>query len=47
MKGIAKIAEAKSEYASVRYRGYLTAAVERWREYREQLKLLKRKPVLL
>jgi type III restriction enzyme len=46
MKGIAKIAEAKSEYASVRYRGYLTAAVERWREYREQLTALKRKPVL-
>jgi type III restriction enzyme len=46
MKGIAKIAEAKSEYASVRYRGYLTAAVERWREYRDQLTALKRKPVL-
>jgi len=46
MKGIARIVEAKSEYASVRYRGYLTAAVERWREYREQLTNLKRKPVL-
>jgi len=46
MKGIAKIAEAKSEYASVRYRGFLTAAVERWREYRDQLVALKRKPVL-
>jgi type III restriction enzyme len=46
MKGIARIVEAKSEYASVRYRGYLTAAVERWREYREQLTKLKRKPVL-
>jgi type III restriction enzyme len=46
MKGIARIVEAKSDYASVRYRGYLTAAVERWREYREQLKPLKRKPVL-
>src|SRR5262249_13372156 len=31
---------------SVRYRGYLTAAVERWREYRVQLAKLKRKPVL-
>lgn len=32
MKGIARIVEAKSDYASVRYRGYLVAAVERWRE---------------
>jgi type III restriction enzyme len=46
MKGVARIVEAKSDYASVRYRGYLTAAVERWREYRDQLALLKRKPVL-
>src|SRR5271165_3101368 len=46
MKGIARIVEAKSDYASVRYRAYLTAAVERWREYREQLAALKRKPVL-
>jgi type III restriction enzyme len=46
MKGIAKIDEAKSQIASVRYRGYLAAAVERWREYREQLAALKRKPVL-
>jgi type III restriction enzyme len=46
MKGVAKIEEAKSQVASVRYRGYLTAAVERWREYREQLSELKRKPVL-
>jgi type III restriction enzyme len=46
MKGIARIVEAKSEYASVRYRGYLTAAVERWREYRDQLTKLKRKPIL-
>jgi type III restriction enzyme len=46
MKGIAKIEEAKSQIASVRYRGYLTAAVERWREYREQLSELKRKPIL-
>ena len=46
VKGIAKIPEPKSDYASVRYRGYLTAAVERWKEYREQLKPLRRKPVL-
>lgn len=46
MKGIAKITEAKSDVASVRYRAYLAAAVERWREYRDQLKPLKKKPVL-
>src|SRR5664280_3104030 len=46
MKGIAHITEAKSVYASVRYQGYLTAAVERWREYRSQLDPLKQKPVL-
>ena len=46
VKGIAKIEPIKSEYASVKYRGYLTAAVERWKEYHEQLKPLRRKPVL-
>jgi type III restriction enzyme len=35
MKGIAKITEAKSDHASVRYKPYLTAGVERWREYSE------------
>lgn len=46
MKGIAKITEAKSDHASVRYRAYLAAGVERWREYRQQLATLKKKPVL-
>jgi type III restriction enzyme len=46
VKGIAKIPEAKSDFASVRYKGYLTAAVERWKEYRVQLQPLNRKPVL-
>ena len=46
MKGIANLELGKSDYASVKYRGFLTAAVERWREYREQLSPLKRKPVL-
>jgi type III restriction enzyme len=45
MKGIARITEAKSDVASVRYRAYLAAGVERWREYRDQLKPLRRKPV--
>ena len=46
VKGVAKIPEPNSDYASVRYRGYLTAAVERWKEYLEQLKPLRKKPVL-
>jgi type III restriction enzyme len=46
MKGIANIHDAKSEHASVKYRGYLAAGVERWREYRGQLKPLKKKPIL-
>jgi type III restriction enzyme len=47
MKGIATgIQEAKSSVASTRYKAYLTAGVERWREYREQLTPLKKKPVL-
>ena len=47
MKGIATgIQEAKSDIASTRYRAYLTAGVERWREYREQLAALRKKPIL-
>ncbi len=46
MKGIARIEEAISQHASVRYRAYLTAAVERWKEYRDQLRPLRKKPVL-
>ncbi|MGH7601682.1 MAG: hypothetical protein ACREOI_35420, partial [bacterium] len=46
MKGVAKIQEAKSTIASVRYKPYLIAGVERWKEYRDQLKPLKKKPVL-
>jgi type III restriction enzyme len=46
VKGLARIQEAKSDHASVRYRAYLAAGVERWREYRDQLKPLKKKPVL-
>ena len=46
MKGVAKIQEAKSDHASVRYRAYLAAGVERWREYKEQLEALKKKPIL-
>jgi type III restriction enzyme len=46
IKGISKLNETKSEYASVRYKGYLTAGVERWKEYATQLKPLRKKPIL-
>lgn len=47
IKGVARgIREVPSDIASVRYQTYLTAGVERWREYRDQLAPLKRKPVL-
>ena len=45
-KGVASIAEVPSEYASIRYQGFLTAAVERWREYREQLAGVGKRPLL-
>jgi type III restriction enzyme len=47
MKGVTVgIRDAASDIASVKYRAYLAAGVERWREYRDQLKPLGRKPVL-
>jgi len=47
LKGIAKgISEQRSDIASTRYRAYLTAAVERWREYRDQLNPHNKKPLL-
>jgi type III restriction enzyme len=46
MKGVAKIQEAKSDHASVRYKGYLIAGVQRWKEYRTQLGPFSRKPIL-
>ena len=46
VKGIAQIEEAKSNIANVRYSGFLTAGVERWKEYSEQLIPLKKKPIL-
>ena len=44
--GIAKSQEAKSDIASVKYQAFLTAGVERWKEYRQQLAPLSKKPVL-
>ena len=46
IKGISKIDESKSDIASVRYKGFITAGVERWKEYRNQLEPLKKKPIL-
>jgi type III restriction enzyme len=47
MKGItAGIREQPSDVASARYQAYITAGVERWREYRDQIAPLGKKPVL-
>jgi type III restriction enzyme len=47
MKGMtAGIKDQPSDIASVKYRAYLTAGVERWREYRGQLSGLGKKPIL-
>lgn len=47
MKGLTSgIKEQPSDIASVRYQAYLTAGVERWREYRDQLKRLGKRPIL-
>ena len=47
IKGVTKgITEIPSDVASTRYQAYLTAGVERWREYREQLAPLGKKPLL-
>jgi len=47
LKGVAQgISEQRSNIASTRYQSYLAAGVERWKEYREQLNPLGKKPVL-
>jgi type III restriction enzyme len=46
VKGISKIDEARSNVVSVKYAGFLTAGVERWKEYHEQLMPLKKRPIL-
>jgi type III restriction enzyme len=38
--------EQRPQIASTRYQAYLTAGVERWKEYREQLAPMGRKPIL-
>ncbi len=46
IKGIADIEIGKSPRPRKKYVGWLTAGVERWKEYRKQLSDLKKKPVL-
>lgn len=47
MKGTtAGLKDQPSDIASVRYQAYLTAGVERWREYSQQLQPLGKKPIL-
>lgn len=47
LKGIAQgLTEVQSDKASVRYEGYLVAAVERWQEYAEQLRAYGKRPIL-
>ena len=46
VKGVASIEEAKSDIASIKYQGFLVAGVNRWREYREQLEPLGKRPIL-
>lgn len=46
IKGISHIEEAKSDIASVHYQGFITAGVERWKEYTKQLSKLDKKPIL-
>ena len=46
VKGIAHIQEAPSDIPSVKYEGFLTAGVSRWKEYCDQLDPLGVKPIL-
>lgn len=46
MKGVVQFEPQASDDAGVRYAGHLTAAVERWREYRGQLEPSGKRPIL-
>jgi type III restriction enzyme len=46
MRGKTTIQEVSSKHASIRYQGFLVAGVERWKEYREQLLPLAKRPIL-
>ncbi len=45
-KGVTDLSVVASEIASVKYRGFIVAGVNRWREYREQLAPLGKRPLL-
>jgi type III restriction enzyme len=45
-KGVTDLDVVASDIASVKYRGFLAAGVNRWREYREQLAPLGKRPLL-
>ncbi len=45
-KGVTDLDVVASEIASVKYRGFLAAGINRWREYREQLAPLGKRPLL-
>ncbi len=46
IKGITDIGEAASSRADVKYQPFIVAGIERWREYREQLAPMQKKPLL-
>ena len=46
VKGITKANEVQSDIASVRYQAFLTAGVNRWKEYRDALAPFGKKPAL-
>jgi type III restriction enzyme len=46
IKGITNVTEAPSKVPSVRFEPFIIAAIERWREYREQLKPMGKTPLL-
>jgi len=46
MRGLARVQEARSAHASIRYEGWLVAGVERWKEYVEQLRPTGKTPIL-
>ena len=46
VKGISSMGEEPSDDTWIRYQAFLTAGIERWREYRDQLSPLGKKPLL-
>ncbi len=46
VKGITDAEEVPTDVAALRYEPFITAGIERWREYRDQLALLGKKPLL-